>query len=80
LAGNVAEWVSDRYLARYGGGRQIDPTGPSAPPAASERVVRGGSYAQAGPWLRGAARRFQEPMVRRPYLGFRCAQSAVIRR
>lgn len=80
LAGNVAEWVSDRYLARYATGRQRDPAGPSAPPASSERVVRGGSYAQAGPWLRGAARRYQEPTARRPYLGFRCAQSAVIRR
>lgn len=80
LAGNAAEWVSDRYLGRYAAGRESDPQGPAAPPASSERVVRGGSYAQAGPWLRGAARRFQEPTVRRPYLGFRCAQSALIRR
>ena len=76
LAGNAAEWVEDRYMARYAAGRQKDPRGPAAPPAGSERVVRGGSYAQAGPWLRGAARRFQEPGLRRPFLGFRCAQSA----
>jgi formylglycine-generating enzyme len=80
LAGNAAEWVSDRYLPRYSAGRQGDPPGPSAPPASSERVVRGGSYAQAGPWLRGAARRFQEPTVRRAFLGFRCARSEIIRR
>ena len=40
LAGNAAEWVSDRYLPRYSAGRQGDPPGPSAPPASSERVVR----------------------------------------
>lgn len=75
LAGNVAEWVTDHYTARYPGSPQRDPVGPPAPPASSERVVRGGSYAQAGPWLRGAARRFQEPNARKPYLGFRCAKS-----
>jgi formylglycine-generating enzyme required for sulfatase activity len=75
LAGNVAEWVNDRYAANYPEGPQKNPGGPSAPPASSERVVRGGSYAQAAPWLRGAARRFQEPAARRPNIGFRCARS-----
>jgi formylglycine-generating enzyme required for sulfatase activity len=38
------------------------------------RVVRGGSYAHARTWLRGAAREKESPGVRAPWLGFRCAR------
>jgi formylglycine-generating enzyme required for sulfatase activity len=75
LAGNVAEWVSDRYLPAYSEATVKDPRGPSAPPAGPERVVRGGHYSQAAPWLRGAARQRADPAARRPFLGFRCARS-----
>ncbi len=77
LAGNVAEWVADRYLPAYPATAVKDPTGPLAPPAGPERVVRGGHYSLAAPWLRGAARQRADPAIRRPFLGFRCARPAV---
>jgi len=80
LAGNVAEWVSDRYAPGYPEGDAVDPTGPATAAAASERVVRGGHFSSAAPWLRGAARSSAEPSARAPYLGFRCARSAERRR
>lgn len=60
LAGNVEEWTADRYAATYG------------TPPGSERVVRGGSYESAAPFLRGAARSGKPPETREPTLGFRC--------
>jgi formylglycine-generating enzyme required for sulfatase activity len=78
LAGNVAEWVQDRYFPSYPESPQRDPLGPNqANAAGSARVVRGGHFANAAPWLRGAARSAAEPGTRRPYIGFRCARSAV---
>jgi formylglycine-generating enzyme required for sulfatase activity len=74
LAGNVAEWVQDRYVARYDPGDRVDPQGPGVG-SASVRVVRGGSYTTGRALLRGAARSFAEPSERRPSLGFRCARS-----
>jgi formylglycine-generating enzyme len=79
LAGNVAEWVSDRYAPGYPETTATDPRGPPGSGATSERVVRGGSYASAGPWLRGAARDSAEPTAREPQLGFRCARSVARR-
>lgn len=59
LAGNAAEW-SDSFA-------------PDATAQASgERVVRGGHFASAAPFLRGAARDARPPGAREPTLGFRC--------
>lgn len=73
LAGNVAEWVDDRYVPNY-----EDATDPSARrnrTGNATRVVRGGSY-ESGPLaLRGASRDEAPPNMRRPSLGFRCAKS-----
>lgn len=74
LAGNVAEWVADRYSPSYEPGPATDPQGPGIG-TSSARVVRGGSYGQAPFRLRGAARAFAEPSERRTTLGFRCARS-----
>jgi formylglycine-generating enzyme len=76
LAGNVAEWVADRYAPTYDVGEVRDPHGPGVG-GSNLRVVRGGSYAQARFRLRGAARSFAEPGERRSTLGFRCARSAL---
>jgi sulfatase modifying factor 1 len=76
LAGNVAEWVADRYAPTYDVGEVRDPHGPGVG-GSNLRVVRGGSYAQARFRLRGAARSFAEPGDRRSTLGFRCARSAL---
>lgn len=74
LAGNVAEWVADRYAPNYEPGTVTDPRGPGIG-ASSARVVRGGSYGQARFKLRGAARAFAEPGERSTALGFRCVRS-----
>lgn len=76
LAGNVAEWTADRYATSYPSDPVKNPTGPASGSAGSERVVRGGHYSQAPPWLRGAARGRAEPGHRSPTLGLRCAKSA----
>jgi sulfatase modifying factor 1 len=76
LAGNVAEWTSDRYVPSYEDGPARDPQGPGLG-SSSSRVVRGGSYAQPSFRLRGAARAFAEPSERRVSIGFRCARSAL---
>ncbi len=73
LAGNVAEWVHDRYAPEYAKDQQVDPRGPDAGSGATDRVVRGGSYASAAPWLRGAARDHAPGDTRSARRGFRCA-------
>jgi formylglycine-generating enzyme required for sulfatase activity len=75
LAGNVAEWVADRYATEYPTEAVTDPPGPDAATATSARVVRGGSYESPMAWLRGATRGAFLPSERRPSLGFRCARS-----
>ncbi len=68
LAGNLAEWVSDR-----GGpldtGSEWNPTGPREGDA---RVVRGGSFADGENALRGSARRSVDAREGRYDVGFRC--------
>ncbi|MEO8902196.1 MAG: SUMF1/EgtB/PvdO family nonheme iron enzyme [Polyangiaceae bacterium] len=75
LAGNVSEWVQDRYATQYPDEEVTDPNGPNAALATGARVVRGGSYESPLAWLRGAARGLASPAERRPTLGFRCARS-----
>jgi formylglycine-generating enzyme required for sulfatase activity len=70
LAGNVAEWVADTYRERYGD--------PRTPAGGAERVVRGGSFESAAPFLRGAARRGVARGTVSPTIGFRCARSAAL--
>jgi formylglycine-generating enzyme len=73
LAGNVEEWVLDRYAAEYPAAPQRDPVGPDESAGATDRVVRGGSFRTAAPWLRSAARTSAEPESRSATRGFRCA-------
>jgi formylglycine-generating enzyme required for sulfatase activity len=68
LAGNAAEWTSDVYSERHGQ--------PPEPGRTGDRVVKGGHFAQAAPWLRGAARTDLDANERSPFVGFRCARSA----
>ena len=71
LAGNVAEWVSDRY-GSYDESAQEDPRGPSN---GRSRVVRGGSFRERGASLRTTSRWGVTPDRRSDALGFRCARS-----
>lgn len=68
LAGNVSEWVDESYSPSY------EKT--SAHKPSFRRVVRGGDFLSAVPWLRGASRRALPPAARLPRVGFRCARSA----
>lgn len=68
LAGNAAEWTSDTYSERHGL--------PPEPGHTAERVVKGGHFAQAAAFLRGAARAELDAGDRSPFVGFRCARSA----
>jgi formylglycine-generating enzyme required for sulfatase activity len=76
LAGNAEEWVQDRYAPEYDPHDRQDPSGPVGPIASGARVLRGGGYRSAAPWLRAAARNAAPPETRRPDIGFRCARSA----
>jgi len=65
LAGNVAEWVSERYS------NVEDVAGASR----TAKAVRGGSYRTGRAWMRGAARQFAEGGERSESVGFRCAHT-----
>lgn len=90
MAGNVWEWVADRYRPDYYSKSPLEnPQGPSAEEVFSTyRVIRGGSYQEDGIILRSANRNFIEgpdpkklPTDEAYYgkssnrIGFRCAES-----
>ncbi len=70
MAGNVWEFVADRYAAYDAQANAVEPTGPAS---GSERTIRGGSWRSPPHTLRVTARaRIPEP-ERRADVGFRCA-------
>lgn len=71
LAGNAEEWVSDYYEPNFPNASVVNPKGPDH---GDERVVKGGSYGSARPWLRSSARAKEPPNVRRAFRGFRCVK------
>jgi formylglycine-generating enzyme required for sulfatase activity len=71
LAGNVAEWVGDRYASDYyGQSPQANPTGPSN---GYYRVVRGGSWKSSYLSLQTWDREWAGADKRDSSIGFRCA-------
>lgn len=71
LAGNVAEWVNDWYLAGYYfASPASNPTGPRS---GDLRVVRGGSWNSNWEDIRTARRNSLFPNVASLEIGFRCA-------
>lgn len=70
MAGNVWEFVADRYGAYDAQASAVEPSGP---PAGSERVIRGGSWRSAPHALRVTARARLPEHERRADVGFRCA-------
>lgn len=71
-AGNVAEWCLDWYqVDAYAQSVLPNPTGPTG---GTNRVVRGGSWADDAYHLRSAARAFQSPHEGSPMIGFRCVK------
>ena len=69
MHGNVMEWCRDGYTDQLPGG--VDPLGP---PAATERVVRGGCWFFLGWACRSAAREKTVPSNNDLVLGFRVAR------
>ena len=71
-AGNVWEWVADRY-GPYDGSPQVDPVGPPVGPL---RVIRGGSWSDPPSLCRATVRQGRPPHYRLNNVGFRVARSA----
>lgn len=74
MAGNVWEWVSDRWQEDY---YEVSPThNPQGPPNPGsvrvERVFRGGSWSESADYVRSAYRTWYEPDAKYYNLGFRC--------
>jgi formylglycine-generating enzyme required for sulfatase activity len=69
MAGNVVEWCWDWYTNTYAGG--TDPRGPSC---GTQRVQRGGSYADLAYEARCAYRGTNAPAVHDNTIGFRCVK------
>lgn len=70
LAGNVYEWIADRYGENY---YQVSPkTNPENSEVSDFRVLRGGSWSGDFSTLRAARRDSQWPNERNDDIGFRC--------
>jgi formylglycine-generating enzyme required for sulfatase activity len=70
MAGNVWEWVADRYAADY---YETAPAeNPPGPDSGSLRVIRGGSWTDYPAWTRCAIREAIYPSPGRDNVGFRC--------
>jgi len=71
MAGNVWEWVADRYGATYyAASPNHNPTGPEQ---GDLRVMRGGSYLDDYATIRSSNRGALVPETTDDYFGFRCA-------
>ena len=74
MAGNVWEWVEDRYdPAYYAVSPSENPRGPSA---GDQRVMRGGGVFDDSYYTRSTTRRRFSPDVPSTSVGFRCARTA----
>jgi serine/threonine-protein kinase len=75
LAGNVAEWVNDRYdPGYYSASPSSNPQGPAE---GDFRVLRGGSWYSNAAGIRATDRSWYIPETGTDYGGFRCAQTTI---
>ncbi|MEM7335075.1 MAG: SUMF1/EgtB/PvdO family nonheme iron enzyme [Chloroflexota bacterium] len=76
MAGNVSEWINDRYSESY---YSISPVeNPQGPNVGAQRVVRGGSWQSFWGHTRITHRNFISPSFRGDALGFRCVDDIPI--
>lgn len=74
MAGNVWEWVVDRYDSKYyGDSPQSNPTGPAS---GNSIVIRGGSFLVGAAVVRSSERNIMLPDNTSHNVGFRCSMSA----
>jgi len=74
MAGNVWEWVADRYLNNYYSSSPY--SNPQGPATGSDRVLRGGSWNYGWYYLRSAGRYYYGPDNHDNDFGFRCGGAA----
>ena len=73
MAGNVYEWVTDRYGGDY---YSVSPvSNPQGPATGTARVFRGGSWSNYGSYVRAAFRFYNSSDYRVNILGIRCVRS-----
>jgi formylglycine-generating enzyme required for sulfatase activity len=72
MAGNVFEWVHDRYQNHLGSTSVVDPFGASG---SIYRVYRGGAYAFESSMERAAWRDVSHPQNGGGVIGLRCART-----
>jgi formylglycine-generating enzyme required for sulfatase activity/predicted Ser/Thr protein kinase len=73
MAGNVLEWVADRYFDEYY--RNSPAANPQGPSFGEYRALRGGSFMQTSNFLRVYYRYYELPTTLSYWVGFRCARS-----
>jgi len=71
MAGNVWQWVQDRYDRDYY--RQSPRLNPKGDPFGANRILKGGSVYQQANFLRVSYRDYQDPEKRANCVGFRLA-------
>jgi formylglycine-generating enzyme required for sulfatase activity len=76
MAGNVEEWVNDWYSETYYRQPEASQPNPQGPPAGTQKVLRGGSWATMPFFARTPHRRSLEPDKQSISAGFRCAADA----
>jgi formylglycine-generating enzyme len=74
MAGNVWQWVQDRYDPDYY--RQSPRLNPKGDPFGANRILKGGSAYQQATYLRVSYRDYQDPEKRANCVGLRVALSA----
>jgi formylglycine-generating enzyme required for sulfatase activity len=74
MAGNVWEWVADRYSDTYY--KRSPASNPKGPTFGAKRVVRGGGWFYYPSSVRSASRYRGDPGDSGDYVGFRCARGS----
>jgi formylglycine-generating enzyme required for sulfatase activity len=77
MAGNMREWVADRFGERSAAecALEVEPPDGTKRSESSFRVIRGGCWGQTSEWSRGASRSNMYSLMRGTQLSFRVAKT-----